>query len=448
MRLASLTLERYGPFDRLTVPLDAAPGRVNLLVAPNGWGKSVVRQAIGDFLFGIPERSAMSFLHGTERMRLAGEVAAGSQVRSLVRRKGRGNTLAEADGAPVPADEARRLFGGADETLFRQLFGLDTALLREGADALLGSQGRLGQVLFAASGGMGRVRALLERLRERRDEFGSALRRHKSRPLWAALNDFEQAQAALNRAALRPDGWRALERAAEAAEAALARLREEQATAATRLRQLRMVQAIRPWVARHAAARRVLEAASDVPRIDVGFERRWREARASSVEALGVAQATRAALEATQVAHQAIVVDEDWLAAEPEINALGVLRGRAQGALADLPGLRQERAAAVAAAERLRRDLGWDAGVPIAPAPAVQAALQHLRARPALEAASEAAARDADEARRRLERTRAAMADLPPKADVTALADLVAALRARRRARRAHGSRPASAPRR
>ena len=54
MRLARLTLERYGPFERLDLPLDPMPGRVNLIVAPNGFGKSVLRRAIGDMLFGIP----------------------------------------------------------------------------------------------------------------------------------------------------------------------------------------------------------------------------------------------------------------------------------------------------------------------------------------------------------------------------------------------------------
>lgn len=428
MRLASLTLERYGPFEHLTLPLDPAPGRVNLIVAPNGYGKSVMRQAIGDLLFGIPERSPMSFQHGTERMRLVAEVADGERTRCLVRRKGRGNTLADVDGGPVSVDEARRLLGGADEALFRQLFGLDTALLREGAEVLLKSEGRLGQVLFAASGGMGRVRALLERLRERRDELGSAGRRHKSRPLWAAFEAYGEAQRALTRAALRPDAWHRLEREASAAEARLAGLRVEQADGNAAIRQRRMVQAVRPWLARYENARAVLDATEDVPRLDVDFERRWRDALIRVSQTASVASAAAAAAEAAQAGFDAITVDARWLAAEAEIAALSELRGRAQGATTDRGAVVEEQARHAEEAAQLRRDLGWEEAVSVPPAPAIRVAQQRLRARPSLQATAETATRSAEEAAGRLERTRATLAALAPDADSTAIADLIAAL--------------------
>ncbi len=428
MRLASLTLERYGPFEHLTLPLDPAPGRVNLIVAPNGYGKSVMRQAIGDLLFGIPERSPMSFQHGTERMRLVAEVADGERTRCLVRRKGRGNTLADVDGEPVSVDEARRLLGGADEALFRQLFGLDTALLREGAEVLLKSEGRLGQVLFAASGGMGRVRALLERLRERRDELGSAGRRHKSRPLWAAFEAYGEAQRALTRAALRPDAWHRLEREASAAEARLAGLRVEQADGNAAIRQRRMVQAVRPWLARYENARAVLDATGDVPRLDADFERRWRDALIRVSQTASVASAAAAAAEAAQAGFDAITVDARWLAAEAEIAALSELRGRAQGATTDRGAVVEEQARHAEEAAQLRRDLGWEEAVSVPPAPAIRVAQQRLRARPSLQATAETATRSAEEAAGRLERTRATLAALATDADSTAIADLLAAL--------------------
>ena len=65
MRLGTLTLERYGPFETLHLPFDPAPGRLNLIVAPNGYGKSVIRTAISDLLFGIHARTPMDFRFGT-----------------------------------------------------------------------------------------------------------------------------------------------------------------------------------------------------------------------------------------------------------------------------------------------------------------------------------------------------------------------------------------------
>ena len=49
MRLTSFTLENYGNFRRLELHLDPDPGRINLIVAPNGAGKTVVRTAFRDW---------------------------------------------------------------------------------------------------------------------------------------------------------------------------------------------------------------------------------------------------------------------------------------------------------------------------------------------------------------------------------------------------------------
>ena len=125
MRIAHLRLERYGPFEALDLPLDPTPGRVNLIVAPNGYGKSVIRRAIGEFLFGIEARTPMTFRFGTEKMRILADVEQDGGVRRLVRRKGNGNTLALLDGPEILPGDAKRMLGDATETIFRELFGLD-----------------------------------------------------------------------------------------------------------------------------------------------------------------------------------------------------------------------------------------------------------------------------------------------------------------------------------
>ncbi|HET6308243.1 MAG TPA: AAA family ATPase, partial [Rhodopila sp.] len=102
MRFGSFRLERYGPFEQLDLPFDPEPGRINLVVAPNGFGKSVIRRSILEFLFGIEARTPMSFRFGTERMRLLADIHQHGATQSLVRRKGNGNTWAYAHGGDVP----------------------------------------------------------------------------------------------------------------------------------------------------------------------------------------------------------------------------------------------------------------------------------------------------------------------------------------------------------
>ena len=430
MRLAHFRLERYGPFDQLDLPLEPAPGRVNLIVAPNGYGKSVIRQAIGEFLFGIEPRTAMSFRFGTERMRLLADVVDDGRVVSLARRKGNGNTLARADGAEVSAADARRLLGGADETVFRELFGLDTALLRSGGRELMRSQGRLGQVLFAAGGGMPRVRELLAELERKRDELGKATARHRSRPLWSALSLWEQGNSDLRRSALRPDSWQTLESQATEAARHLEGLLREQADDAAERERVRVIGACRPWLDRLHSAQLVLADTQDVPHLDDRFEWRWREALQQGVVTAGGAEAARLDLQAAREARAGLHFDPAWILADSEITALGGLRGVATQCEIDLPTMQREMAAEQARATALRRDLGWNAGLALPPVPVIKDAQRRLRQHPKLAADAAAAAENLAAAELALAASLGELAGLADQGDVAALGDLVGLLRA------------------
>jgi uncharacterized protein YhaN len=430
MQLGKFRLERYGPFEQLDLPFDPTPGRVNLIVAPNGYGKSVIRRAIHEFLFGIEARTPMTFRFGTERMRLLAEVVHQGATQSLVRRKGNGNTLAHVDGPEIPQDQERRLLDGATETVFRELFGLDTALLRSGGRELIRSQGRLGQVLFAAGGGMGRVRDLLTDLERRRDDLGKATARHRSRPLWNALSNWEQGNADLRRTALRPDGWNALERQAREAAQTLDALLAEQAEDARERDHLRTISACRPWLDRLHTAQHMLTEAADAPDLDDNFEKRWRDALENRVKSASSAEAARTELRAAQQTRAALTFDPAWIAAATDIAMLADLRGRAVGAETDLPDVRRELAADLAKAAAARGDLGWDAAFSLPPAQVVKDAQRRLQKHPqlALDAAS-AQDRQAD-ADRQLAATLEELEKLPGQGDLAPLTDLATLLRA------------------
>ena len=64
MRLTALHLANYGSFQSERITFSARPGTLNLLMAPNGGGKSVLRSAFCDLLFGIGGQSPMGFRYG------------------------------------------------------------------------------------------------------------------------------------------------------------------------------------------------------------------------------------------------------------------------------------------------------------------------------------------------------------------------------------------------
>jgi uncharacterized protein YhaN len=430
MHLGKFQLERYGPFDELDLPFDPTPGRVNLIVAPNGYGKSVIRRAIGEFLFGIEARTPMTFRFGTERMFLKAEVTHDGATNALVRRKGNGNTLAHADGREVPPAEFQRLLGGGNDRLFQELFGLDTTLLRSGGQDLIRSQGRLGQVLFAAGGGMGRVRDLLTELARKRDELGRADRRHRSRPIWSALSNWEQSNIDLRRTALRPDGWTALEHQASEATSHLQILLTQQAEDTSERDRLRTIGACRPWLERLQTARQSLADAADAPELDETFEKRWREALVERATSAASVNDAANALQSAKDARSALAFDPAWIQAEADITALAILRGQALGAERDLPKVESDLAADRANAATLRQDLGWSADFPLPPAPIVKDAQRRLREHPKLAVDAASAHDRLAEANRQLDATLAELETLPGHNDVATINDLAGLLRA------------------
>src|SRR4051794_10826747 len=99
MRLTTLSLRNYGNFESEDIVFDTSPGKINLLVAPNGSGKSVLRTAFCDLLFGISGQTPMGFRFGYSGMRLSADAITKDGERfTFGRRKGQGNTLVDGAG--------------------------------------------------------------------------------------------------------------------------------------------------------------------------------------------------------------------------------------------------------------------------------------------------------------------------------------------------------------
>jgi uncharacterized protein YhaN len=279
MRLTSFSLENYGHFEAVGLSLDAQPGHINLVVAPNGGGKSVLRQAFHDLLFGIPGQTKMAFRFGYGGMRLFAEGVDGNGAAFAVgRRKGIGNTLIDGQGNSADPHIFKGLIGEADEGLFERLFALDSHLLRKGAEAMLASGGDLAEALFAAGSGIAGLRRLREKFTALRDELAPE-RQAKSRPLYQSLAALHQARSDLRAATVRPRDWEELNAKLAFARDRRASLAAEQAHAQKEIERLQRVRRVRPWLDHWEMARREQAAAEGAPRLAADTERRWREAR-------------------------------------------------------------------------------------------------------------------------------------------------------------------------
>ena len=435
MRLTTLTLEHYGPFDRLALCLDPAPGRINLILAPNGAGKSVLRQAFGDLLFGIPVRSPLTFRYPGPTMRLRAEALdASRRVVRFGRRKGQGNTLLDEADQPLPQAVLDRLLGRADRDVLERLFALDTERLRKGGADLRASGGDFAEALLAGAGGVRQARALADALQAARDKIAPT---HKtaSRPFYRALDELVASRKRRQEATLRPEAWEKRQAALTDARGAQAAANETARARAAALARLERIRRVRPLLAELDEAEAWLAANADAPSLPVGLAARLAAAREAIRRAADASEAAAARVEAARRALAAEAPDAALLAEAEAVAALLERAGAVRQAAADLPGVAGDLAAARRRVAETLRALGSDL-------PPEQAATL-LPARPALAEARGLIARYGqlrallDEAPARLSAAETAHAEaragfdaLPEPAEDAALAALAREIRA------------------
>ncbi len=211
MRIEQLDLLAFGPFSGTRLDFGAAPQALQLVYGPNEAGKSTTLRALVALLYGIPERTTDAHLHEMGKLRLAARLSAKDGTRlSIVRRKGRKQTLLDERERPLDESTLRALLGGLDETLYRQMFGLDHERLRLGAEALLQGGGGLGEGLFDAGTGARSIHAALTSLK---DEADALYRPKGQRKLNVALSLLREKQRERKDAMLSPQAFEEQKRA-------------------------------------------------------------------------------------------------------------------------------------------------------------------------------------------------------------------------------------------
>ncbi|MCK4118345.1 AAA family ATPase [Ralstonia nicotianae] len=248
MRLQSLNLVRFGKFTDTEISLPKAEHDFHLVIGPNEAGKSTVRGAIADLLFGFPARyQSMAFLHQQSDLRLAATVSEGTEHLAFIRTKGNKNTLRTAADTPLADDALMPFMGQADRAFFETMFGLGHEQLVKGGDAILDASKDVSQVLFqsaAGIAGLGKVRDGL--LAEADKLWGS--RHSSSRAYYLASDQFELANRDLKTATVRTKNWADARAELDDVEARIAAATERKGTLQASRLKLERVRRLAPMV--------------------------------------------------------------------------------------------------------------------------------------------------------------------------------------------------------
>jgi uncharacterized protein YhaN len=205
MRIDRLDLSRYGKFTDLSIGLPKAQRDFHLLVGANEAGKSTLRAAILDLLFGIEMRSAYDFLHPKADLRLQAAISHGAAVLDFQRVK-KTRSLLDIHGAVLAESALASFLGNADRHFFDHMFGLDHDRLVKGGNEILKASNDVGRILFQSAAGIGSLGSVRDALELEADRLW-ARRKSNDRAYYVAAEQLAAAETTLKQATVRTREW-------------------------------------------------------------------------------------------------------------------------------------------------------------------------------------------------------------------------------------------------
>lgn len=391
MRIRELRLLRYGKFTDRILTLPHAPQDIHLVVGANEAGKSTMRRALSDWLFGFPMRSTgMDFLHPMQDLRLGGiiedntasredpssglDTAIGStkekgpsngQIHSLnfERRKGQKNTLRTPADEPLPDSTRHEWLGSLQAEEFRRMYALDHATLVEGSESILQASDDIGRMLFQAAAGIEHLGDALKALQQEADSLW-APRKSGNRIFYQQQDAYEDARRTLGQAQLRTRDWKESHDAVTDVQHQLEEARSKHAEIQQHIHRLERIRRVQPLLRDAEAARQRQEAlqASGMPPLLPEDARQIFE-QASRQGALVQAEMMRlqTALNELDQALAALTLDTPVLARADEITRLDEARVQCHDHPARLQRHQEKLQMLQARVKALAAELGWPA---------------------------------------------------------------------------------------
>lgn len=367
MRIHELNLIRYGKFTDRRVELPFGEKDIHIIVGPNEAGKSTVRSAIGDWLFGIPMRTPLAFLHPMPELRIGGSierVASGDGAKSSLafdRTKGNKNTLRTQQDTLLPDAVLQQWLGGLDAPAFNRMYALDHSTLVEGGAGILSASDDLGRMLFQSASGMEHLGQVLQRLQEEADALW-APRKSGSREYYVALEAFDKAHDELKKGTLRTRDWKAQHEALIECERALNLARQRHAETRAQISRLERIRRVQPLLLALDASQSRLDdlfAQGPAPLLPEDAAAILNKANQAMALADADIQRHQAVIVEAQAELEKIQVDHQLLSLASDINDLNERRLQYRAHRTDIVKRQEELRLELQRAREKASGLGW-----------------------------------------------------------------------------------------
>jgi len=247
VRLQTLDLIRYGKFTGQALTFPKSECDFHLVVGANEAGKSTLRRAVSELLFGMPLRSDMDFVHPLAELRLGAVIESVAGMLAFHRARGR-RSLRRPDDEVLPDAVLAEHLGAASEALFNRMFCLDLAGLLEGGKTILDASDDVGQLLFQSAAGLASLGTVRDALAEEANKL-YASRRSGDRAFYQALDRHDAAKQELRNLTVNTRQWTAALTRVETLQASQREAAEQYRAISTTRQQLERVRRISPRVA-------------------------------------------------------------------------------------------------------------------------------------------------------------------------------------------------------
>ena len=391
MRIRELRLLRYGKFTDRLLALPHAPQDIHLVVGANEAGKSTMRRALSDWLFGFPMRSTgMDFLHPMQDLRLGGiiedntvsfeehssgqdtatgntETGASSdrQIRSLnfERRKGQKNTLRTPADEPLPDSTLHEWLGSLQADEFRRMYALDHATLVEGSESILQASDDIGRMLFQAAAGIEHLGDALKTLQQEADSLW-APRKSGNRIFYQQQDAYEEARRTLGQAQLRTRDWKESHDALTDVQHQLEEARSKHAEIQQHIHRLERIRRVQPLLRDAEAVRQrqeALQASGMPPLLPEDAQQIFEQASRQGALVHAEMMRLQTALNELDQALAAVTLDSPVLARADEITRLDEARVQCHDHPARLQRHQEKLQMLQTRVKALAAELGWPA---------------------------------------------------------------------------------------
>jgi uncharacterized protein YhaN len=371
VRIDALHLIKFGKFTDQRIGFPQQERDFHVIVGPNEAGKSTLRAAILDVLFGIPLKSSHAFLHPLPTLRLGAQLSHGEHTLIFERAKAAKHTIRSAQDEPLDEQVLQPYLGSADRDFFTQMFSMDHTRLVRGGESILSAADDLGQLLFQSAAGL----SSLGRARDALEQEANAIwapRRSADRSYYQANAALDAATAALKHSSLRAKEFAAANAQWAQMEEQLEQVRQRHHALRVQRSQIERVRRVAPQLLALERLDEQLRQLGDALLLAPEAGDLLHAAQQAFVELALERDLNERHLHAARTAMQALAPDPEILPFAQRIQALDEQRLQLSGHAAQIQEKQQSIASIEAQAGMLLQALGrdrlpWEADTPALP---------------------------------------------------------------------------------